>query len=142
MKTLEEIAIEHGLCTCSDAYTSRNLQAPDCPLHAFAVSEAMEAYAGQFRQKWIPVSEVMPPFNTIVLLRGVISWRSKNSISYFSDELENDYEILEYGLSGYLLKEHNDYLVVNHPNPEEVCSEYITHWQPLPAAPERKEVGE
>lgn len=83
------------------------------------------------KNSWIKVSDVMPPFDTPVMLRGVISWRSKDSVSYFSDVVQNDYEILEYGQSGYLLKEHNDYLVVHHPNPEEICSEYITHWQLL-----------
>lgn len=47
--TLEQIALDHGLCNCNEAYTSRNMTAPDCPFHAFAVPEAMEAYAGLFR---------------------------------------------------------------------------------------------
>lgn len=81
--------------------------------------------------KWVSVSYIMPPFGTLILLRGVISWKSKNSVLYFSDIVKNDYEILEYGISGYLLENNSDYLVVNHPNPEEVCSEYITHWMSI-----------
>lgn len=42
---LEEIALKYGLCNCNEAYTSRNLTAPDCPFHAFAIQEAMEEYA-------------------------------------------------------------------------------------------------
>lgn len=45
MKTAKEIAIKYGLCNCDEAYTSRGLTAPDCPLHGFAVEEAMEEYA-------------------------------------------------------------------------------------------------
>lgn len=45
MDRLEQIALEHGLCTCDEAYTKRGLTAPDCPWHAFAVQEAMEQYA-------------------------------------------------------------------------------------------------
>lgn len=79
--------------------------------------------------KWYSVSELMPPFDKLILLKGKIVWRSENSVSYFSDMVVNDYEQLEYGYSGYFLKEHSDYLVVNHPNPEEVASEYITDWR-------------
>lgn len=99
------------------------------------IREAMELYTAQFQPKWIPVSEVFPPFGTLVLLRGVIDWKGEAGVSYFSDEVENDYEILEYGRTGYLLKSNSDYLVVEDPNPEEVCSEYITHWMPLPQPP-------
>jgi hypothetical protein len=49
-KRLEEIALEHGLCNCDEAYKNRNLTAPDCPFHAFAVSEAMEQYAREVAQ--------------------------------------------------------------------------------------------
>lgn len=97
------------------------------------------AYNLALSERWVDVSVIMPPFDTLVLLRGVISWKSKNSVFYFSDIVKNDYEILEYGMSGYLLENNSDYLVVNHPNPEEVCSEYITHWQPLPTPPQTKD---
>lgn len=50
MSRLEEIALEYGLCNCDEAYTKRNLTAPDCPFHAFAVSEAMEQYAREVAQ--------------------------------------------------------------------------------------------
>lgn len=40
----EEIAIKLGLCNCHEIYTSRGLTAPDCPYHAFAVTEAMDEY--------------------------------------------------------------------------------------------------
>lgn len=96
------------------------------PIHPTPDREPEEKNNG-----WIKVSDVMPPFDTHLLLRGIITWRSKNSVSYFSDVVKNDYEILEYGNSGYLLETNNDYLVVNHPNPEEICSEYITHWRPI-----------
>lgn len=45
MDRLEQIALEYGLCKCDEIYTDRGLTAPDCPWHAFAVQEAMEAYA-------------------------------------------------------------------------------------------------
>ena len=45
--TKETIAIKNGLCNCGPEYTSRNLTAPDCPWHAFAVSESMDEYAKQ-----------------------------------------------------------------------------------------------
>lgn len=55
MNRLEQIALEHGLCTCDEAYTKRGLTAPDCPWHAFAVQEAMEAYATEVaRQADLP----------------------------------------------------------------------------------------
>lgn len=50
MSRLEEIALEYGLCNCDEAYKNRNLTAPDCPFHAFAVSEAMEQYAREVAQ--------------------------------------------------------------------------------------------
>ncbi len=49
-KRLEEIALEHGLCNCDEGYKNRNLINPDCPFHAFAVSEAMEQYAREVAQ--------------------------------------------------------------------------------------------
>jgi hypothetical protein len=49
-KRLEEIALEYGLCNCDEAYTKRNMTSPDCPFHAFAVSEAMEQYAREVAQ--------------------------------------------------------------------------------------------
>lgn len=103
------------------------------------VSAMQSSYNLALSERWVDVSAIMPPFDTLVLLRGVISWKSKNSVFYFSDIVKNDYEILEYGMSGYLLENNSDYLVVNHPNPEEVCSEYITHWMPLPTPPQTKE---
>jgi len=80
-------------------------------------------------KEWVRVCDLMPPFDKPILLRGVMSWRSKDKATYFSDIVKNDYEILEYGYSGYLLENNSDFLVVNHHNPEEVCSEYITHWK-------------
>lgn len=58
MKKAEEIAIDHGLCRCDEAYTKRGLTAPDCPYHAFAVDEAMEEYSRQFKAQWIPIAEM------------------------------------------------------------------------------------
>ena len=49
-KRLEEIALEYGLCNCDEAYTKRNMTSPDCPFHAFAVSEAMCQYAREVSQ--------------------------------------------------------------------------------------------
>ena len=40
----EQIALKLGLCNCGDEYKSRGLTAPDCPYHAFAISEAMDEY--------------------------------------------------------------------------------------------------
>lgn len=52
MKTAEEIVIEHGLfCTCHEGYTSRDLIAPDCPMHNFDYEGALEEYASQLRQQ-------------------------------------------------------------------------------------------
>lgn len=84
---------------------------------------------------WINVSDELPPFDTPVMLRGVISWKSRNSVSYFSDEVQVDSEMLEYGQSAYTLKFNNDYLVCSHPNPEELMDEYITHWKLLVEPP-------
>lgn len=116
MKTPEEILNEMG---------------PSALRYQKGIIAAMHEYAEQFKPKWIDVSVSMPPFDTLVLLRGVINWKRKDMVSYFSDIVLNDYEQLDYGQCGYLLKTNNDYLVVNHPNPEEITSEYITHWQPL-----------
>jgi hypothetical protein len=91
----------------------------------------VELFQRLLSDKWIPIAKELPPFNTPVMLRGVISWKTINSVSYFSDEVQIDSEILEYGHSGYTLKFNSDYLVCGHPNPEEIMSEYITHWQPL-----------
>ena len=41
MRTPKEIAESWIDCTCDVAYTSRGLVAPDCPLHSFAVEEAI-----------------------------------------------------------------------------------------------------
>lgn len=43
-KTITEIQLEHGLCHCHEAYKSRDMDDPDCPMHSFAVEEAMEAW--------------------------------------------------------------------------------------------------
>lgn len=56
MKTAEEIALDHGLCRCDEAYTKRGLTAPDCPYHSFAVEEAMIEYARQFQPQWIKIN--------------------------------------------------------------------------------------
>lgn len=40
----EEIALKLGLCNCGEEYTKRGLTAPDCPYHAFAITEAMDEY--------------------------------------------------------------------------------------------------
>lgn len=45
--TKEEIAAKYIPCTCGEIYLSRNIVAPDCPLHAFAIEEAMEEYRSQ-----------------------------------------------------------------------------------------------
>lgn len=47
-KKAEEIAIKYGLCDCNEAYKSRGLTAPDCPLHAYSVIEAMEEYNNEY----------------------------------------------------------------------------------------------
>lgn len=47
MRTPEEIALEWGLCNCDEAYTKRGIADPYCPLHSFAVEEAI----GQAQQE-------------------------------------------------------------------------------------------
>lgn len=46
-RSAEDVALKYGLCNCDIEYTSRILMAPDCPLHAFPVEEAMEEYRSQ-----------------------------------------------------------------------------------------------
>lgn len=130
MKITDEQIIQ-----AAEAHANDNFQMNDLCLGWVAAKQSHEAGAKwmqeQMQREWIPVSEQFPPFNTPVMLRGVISWKSQNSVSYFSDEVQVDSEILEYGQSGHTLKFNNDYLVCNHPNPEELMSEYITHWKLL-----------
>lgn len=47
-KTITQIQLEHGLCRCHEAYKSRDMDDPDCPMHSFAVEEAMEVW-GEIR---------------------------------------------------------------------------------------------
>lgn len=137
MKTIEEIRNE----VTKEKYPFTYLQAAHHVLNSYELvsldSEIAKRYAQQFKPKWTPVSEAMPPFDKLLLLRGVVDWKSTDNVSYFSDEVQNDCEILEYGRSGYLLKNNNDYLVVNCPDPREVCSEYITHWMEIPEEPKQ-----
>ncbi len=45
MDKREAIALKYGLCKCGEEYKSRKLSAPDCPMHAYAVFEAMDDHA-------------------------------------------------------------------------------------------------
>lgn len=79
--------------------------------------------------KWHSCINSIPPLDKLVLLRGIIRWKPDNqSVKYFSDKLDGDQEILEYGRYGYTIDANSDYLVIEGDNPEEVCDEYITHW--------------
>jgi hypothetical protein len=139
--SLEDVALAHGLCSCDEAYKSRNMYAPDCPYHSFAVSEAMEAYASKYKyrvqefehnDKWIPIANnSLPPFLKPLLFRGVIGWKSNDNVSYFSDELTTEEETLEYGNVGYILKNNSDYLLTTYHSPEELCDTYVTHYKEI-----------
>lgn len=43
--TIEEVAKKWIDCRCDEAYTSRNLTAPDCPYHSCDPEEAMKEWA-------------------------------------------------------------------------------------------------
>jgi hypothetical protein len=68
MKAAYNTAIQHSLCKCDEAYTSRGLKAPDCPLHAYGIDEVMDIYASQFRiierliEKgvWVEIQPIIP----------------------------------------------------------------------------------
>lgn len=82
--------------------------------------------------KFVSVLKKLPPFGKRVLWRGYISWKSTDQETYFDDTLTQEEEGLEYGQSAYLLKDNTDFLVSQHPNIEELASEYVTHWAELP----------
>lgn len=82
--------------------------------------------------KFVSVLKKLPPFGKRVLWRGYISWKSTDKETYFDDTLTQEEEGLEYGQSAYLLKDNTDFLVSQHPNIEELASEYVTHWAELP----------
>ena len=83
--------------------------------------------------EWIKITTMLPPFGKQVLFRGMVIWKSKKQVDFFDDELTMDEETLEYGQSAYILKEHCDWLVSQHPNINEVCDQFITHWCEIPA---------
>jgi len=85
---------------------------------------------------WVSVEHELPPFNKKVWFRGEVSWKKEDNIRHFEDELTMEEEQLEYGQFGFLLKEHTDFIVTHSNLPKtDLCSEYITHWQPLPPSP-------
>lgn len=45
MVTKDEVQKSYGLCNCDVVYTSRGMTAPDCPMHAFLIDEAMDTWA-------------------------------------------------------------------------------------------------
>lgn len=82
--------------------------------------------------EWISITKKTPPFHKQVIFRGKITWKSKNQISFFNDELTTEQESLDYGKSAYLLKDNTDYLVSEHPNVDEICDQFVTHWCEIP----------
>jgi hypothetical protein len=84
--------------------------------------------------EWIKITTTLPPFGERVLFRGIITWRTKlNLVKFFDDVLTTDEETLDSGHSAYVLKDNSDYLVSQHPNFNEVCDEFVTHWCKIPA---------
>jgi len=68
-KTARQTALDHGLCNCDEAYTSRNMTAPE--YHAFAVSEAMDAGRYKKALQEIALMDLCPAdtdINTIVAI--------------------------------------------------------------------------
>jgi len=82
--------------------------------------------------KFIKITSQLPPFGKRVLFRVTQTWRMKKFFKFFDDELTPEEEILEYGQSAYILKDNSDYLVSQHPNINEVCEDFVTHWAELP----------
>lgn len=82
---------------------------------------------------WIKITTALPPFGKRVLFRGKITWRTvSNPVKFFDDVLTTEEEQLEYGHSAYVLEENTDYLVSQHPNFNEICDEFVTHWCEIP----------
>jgi hypothetical protein len=73
--TPEQIALEHGLCTCDPIYSSRGLTAPDCPWHAYEVEAAMEAYAKQQTEELEKEAESLKEENERLRAEVVDCWR-------------------------------------------------------------------
>lgn len=104
-------------------------------LMRWAEKKAIDA-AKEYWQGWTAVEYGLPPFNTKVWFRAEISWKKANDVIHFEDELTMETETLEYGQFGYLLKNRSDFIVTQSNMPKnELCSEFITHWMPLPSPP-------
>lgn len=78
--------------------------------------------------EWISVKDRLPDIGQKVIWRGIIHWKRKDKVSYFDDELTNEEEALEYGVTAYLLRKNTDFLVCTHPYVGDLTYEYVTHW--------------
>lgn len=83
--------------------------------------------------KWIKISSQLPNFGENVVFRAIINWREKDkNVVIFNDELTTQEETLEYGLSGYILKDKSDFIVCQHSDVGDLYDEIVTHWMPIP----------
>lgn len=84
--------------------------------------------------EWVSVKDGLPPFDKKIWFRGVVNWRKEDNARHFEDTLTMETEELEYGQTGYLLKDNTDFVVTDSIFPiEDIASEFITHWlRPLP----------
>jgi len=86
-------------------------------------------------EEWVSVKDELPPFGERLWFRGVVSWK-KETVKHFEDELTTKNEELEYGQTGWLLKDNTDFVVTDSVFPiEDLASEYVTHWRKLPEPP-------
>jgi|GEM_PF-6590921 len=113
MKTLEEIKESYADARGFDSWDDyKNVS----PVDESVFDKIAEAYADQFKPKWIPVEERLPRTEK----SGWVNVIVKDGGKYFVMSLPS-------ATPGIMLRDPSGTAV-------------ITHWMPLPAAPDKEEV--